>query len=417
MWKYIFSLLMFTLISVSCTPPANSASRPTIMQATEPVPTATRPTKSLLPTSIASLFSEIELGHHVQKMFGKSPDFQLIVKDTDNKMGVLNFSNLDIQNKQLLSDSIVNLPVINKNGSLLAQIIRQENNKSLKIINSKTNEERIVTLPKEAVILQWLSQDRLAIWGGSDHVQCLELLMTYDNATDEISYPVHPMPDLQKSQCLQLPTFTSNGTKMIYPWKVFDTTTGTLSDVFPFMNKLYKYPPAYSLKEGKGKVSIAYVNGNELYYLLNTPLDKINDKNLKPEVVTLPGLGTSGTWWQPLGWNSFGKQIAIDLVDPDVDPESVLASGQQVPTKFYILDFSTQQLINYELDRAVLTDGTLPQKVYDVLFSPDDQYIAWTIYDSLSGLPIGSKILELSSGAIVTVPEMEVIGWTDVTSK
>ena len=63
-------------------------------------------------------------------------------------------------------------------------------------------------------------------------------------------------------------------------------------------------------------------------------------------------------------------------------------------------------------DRAVFTDGSLPQKVYDVLFSPDDKYVAWTIYDSSSGLPIGSKILELSSGAIVAVPEMEVIGWS-----
>jgi hypothetical protein len=413
MWKYTFALLMFILIFVGCTPPANSASIPTKMQATEPIPTATSSAITLLPTSTVSLFSEIKLGHHVQNAFSKNPDFHLIVKDTDNKIGVLNFSNMDTQNKQLLSDSIVNLPVVSENGGLLAQIIRQENSKLLKIINSKTNEERIVPLPKEAVMLQWLSQDRLAIWGGSDHMQCLELLMTYDNATDEISYPIHPVPELQKSQCLQLPTLTSSGTKMIYPWEVFDTTTGTSTDVFPFMNKLYKYPPAYSLKEGNGKVSIAYLNGNVLYYLLNTPLDKINDKNLKPEVVALPGLGTSGAWWQPLRWSSFQKQIAMDLVDRDVDPEGLLASSKQVPTKFYILDFSAQQLINYELDRAVFTDGALPQKVYDVLFSPDDKYVAWTIYDSLSGLPIGSKILELSSGAIVAVPEMEVIGWSD----
>jgi hypothetical protein len=412
MWKQIISLLMVILVFVGCTPPPNKALTPT-MQETEHTPTATSSATSLSPTSTVPSFSEIELGHHTQHAFSKNPAFPLIIKNTENQLGVLNFSNMDIQNKQLLSDSIVNFPVVSENGGSLAQIIRQENNKSLKIINLNTDEERILTLPKEAVMPQWLNRDKLAIWGGSDHVQCLELLMTYDNSTNEISYPVHPVPELQKSQCLQLPSLTANGTKMIYPWEVFDTTTGMSSDAFPFMKKLYKYPPAYSLKVGNGKVSIAYVNENTLYYLLNTPLDKVNDKNLEPEVVALPGLGTSGAWWQTLTWSSGQKQLAMDLVDRDADPEGLLVSGQQVPTIFYILDFSTQKLVNYDLDRAVFTDGTLPQRIYDVLFSPDDKYVAWTIYDSLSGIPIGSKILELSSGAIVAVPEIEVIGWTD----
>jgi hypothetical protein len=69
------------------------------------------------------------------------------------------------------------------------------------------------------------------------------------------------------------------------------------------------------------------------------------------------------------------------------------------------------------LDRAVFEDGSLPEIARDGFFSPDAKYFAWTVYDSSSGLPIGSKILDLSAGAIVSAPNIEVLGWTASKTK
>jgi hypothetical protein len=167
--------------------------------------------------------------------------------------------------------------------------------------------------------------------------------------------------NLQKNQCIQLPFLTADGIEMIYPWKMFDTTTGKSTDVLPFMTRFPEYPSVYALNEVDEKVSLAYINENKLYYLLNIPLDKLTNVDLKPEVTTLPELGSRGTWWQPLGWNDGQQQIAVDLLDGNIDPQKMLVSGQQVPTRFYLVDFAAHKIINYDLDRAVFEDGSLPE--------------------------------------------------------
>lgn len=268
-----------------------------------------------------------------------------------------------------------------------------------------------MALPREAVLPKWLDSGKLAVWGGPSNVQCAGLLLIYETSTAEIAYPAYPMPDLQTSECLRLPFLTADGTKIIYPWQMFDFTTGTSTNVLSFMRSIPEYPPDYSLREGDRSISVVYVNGNTLYYLLNTPLAELNRVDLAPKMVSLPGFGTKDGWWQPFTWVPDQMQIGIDLIDRDPDLGELIASSQQVPTRFYIIDFAAHKIFDYDLDRAVFVEGSLPQVIRNGLPSPDGKYFAWTIYNSATGLVIGSKILELSSGSVLSIPEIELFGW------
>jgi hypothetical protein len=411
MWKNAFLLLILVGFSVGCgASPSVTPTQPA-PPATNNIITPINPTPTVTPVSTDSSFTELNLAHKNVQAFSERLDFHLLVKISEERMGVFDLSKMEIQNEQPFPDSGISFPVVSDDGMLFAQIIFQGDEKILLVKNIPTNEEISVVLPNEATLPKWLDNEKLTVWGGSSHVQCERLLLTYDTSTAEVLYTGYPMPDLQTQECLRLPFLTADGTKMIYPWQMFDFTTGTSMDVFSFMQNVPEYPPAYSLKEGNGNISIVYVNGDTLKYLLNIPLAEINKADLTPERVLLPGLGTKDGWWQPFTWVPSKMQIGIDLIDQDTDLGELIASHQQVPTKFYLIDLSVHKIFYYELDRAVFVEGSLPQSVRNGFSSPDGAYFAWTIFDSSNARPVGSKVLELSSGHILSIPETEILGW------
>lgn len=411
MWKNILCLLIIVL-SAGCSAPSTiNPVHTSIPQETSQRTLPTNPGPTATPTSTNSSFTEINLAHQNKQSFSDYSDFHLLVKTSDSNLGVLNLSNMEIQNKALLSDSTVNYPRISSNGVWVAQLNYQDDSKLLQIKNFLTGKEISATLPQEAVLLQWVDDQKVSVWGSSSHLECLDLLLVYDIPIGEIHYPASPMPDLQTAECIQLPLLTSDGMKMIYPWQIYDFEAGTSLDAFPFMRNLTKESPAYLLKEIGGNISVVYAEEDTLYYRLNTALDEIGNPNLFPETTQLPGFGTKDYWWQPFTWITNQMQVGIDLVDQNTDIRELTIQNQPVPTNFFLVDLAEYKIYDYDLDRAVFEDGSLRQTVRTGFSSPDGEYFAWTVYESGTGHPMGSKVLQLSSGFIVSIPNVEILGW------
>lgn len=411
MWKKTFCWLIVVVFSNGCILSSTMAPTQQAMpqETSHIIPANPKPTAT--PISEKSSFTKINLAHQNKQTFSEYIDFQLLVKTSEYGMGVLNLSNMEIQNEQTFPDSGISYPAISGDGVLFAQIVFQNGQKFLQVKSFLTDNESSLALPSEASLPIWLNDKKLAIWGGSSHLECLNLLLTYDSSTAEITYPAYSMPELQMAECIQLPLLTRDGTRMIYPWKMFDFRTGTSRDVFPFMRNLPQKSSAHSMKEIDENISVVHVKENTLSYLLNVPLGEISKADLTPEKTLLPGLGTKEYWWQPLTWISNEMQIGMDLIDPDTDLEKLTALDQQVPTKFYLIDFAAHKIFDYDLDRAVFVESSPPQSIRNGFPSPDGKYFAWTIYESGTGRPVGSKVLELSSGSILSIPKIELLGW------
>jgi hypothetical protein len=389
------------------------------------VPTQTPSQRSIdifTPTSIVSLltkeqdngaFTEVNISHQDKNGFSENTTFQLLVKMQEGKIGILNISSGEIESELELPDSDIDDPVVNQDGSLIAYIYGLPDQKYLGIKKpASKNEDFSIQLPKEAVIAKWLSKSKLAVWGGSPEWECKHLLLIFDSSTTHANYPKYSAPDLPQSDCLKLPLVTTDETELIYPWQVFDLESGVSTNGFPFMKDFPRTPPAYALKEFNEEVSIAYAAEDKLNYVLSVPTVDISKEEIEPKTILLPGLATKDHWWQSLiWWQEDQMKLGIDLIDEKIDPLELLVSGQYPPTRFYVVDFNTRQILNYDLDRGVFTEDSLPQKIYDGFPSPDGRYFAWTIYDSLSNLPIGSKVLELSSGFVTSSPQFEILGW------
>ncbi len=419
MQRIVLSLMLVT-ISLGCTPKIDYAPTQASNQGSNDISTPT----GIVPLSTNeqdnSTFTEVTISHQDKKGFSENTTFQLLVKMQEGKIGILNISSGEIESELELPDSNIDDPVVNQDGSLIAYIYGLPDQKYLGIKKpASKNEDFSIQLPKEAVVAKWVSKSKIAVWGGSPEWECLHLLLIFDSSTTHANYPKYPAPDLPQSDCLKLPLVTTDETELIYPWRVFDLERGVSTDGFPFMKDFPRTPPAYSLKEFNKEVSIAYAAEDKLNYVLSVPTVDISKEEIESQTILLPGLATKDHWWQSLiWWQEDQMKLGIDLIDEKTDPlELLVVSDQYPPTRFYVVDFETRQIIDYDLDRGVFTEDSLPQKIYDGFPSPDGKYFAWTIYDSLSNLPIGSKALELSSGFVISSPQFEILGWIVSTTR
>ena len=408
------ALLILVVVLLGCTPKIGYAPTQASGQGSNDVSTPTGIVP--LPTNEQdnSTFTEVTIPHQDKKHFSGNTTFRLLVRMQENKTGVLNISSGEIEFEQQLPDSVIGNPIVSQDGSLLAYIYGLPDQKYLGIKKpASKNEDFSIQLPKEAVVAKWVSESKIAVWGGSPEWECKHLLLIFDNSTTQANYPKYPAPDLPQSDCLKLPLVTTDETELIYPWQVFDLESGVSTNGFPFMKNFPRTPPAYALKQFNEEVSIAYAAEDKLNYALNVPISDIGKMEIGPKTILLPDLATKDHWWQPMTWwQGDQMKLGMDVIDEQTDPLELLVSGQYPPTRFYAVDFETRQIIDYDLDRGVFTEDSLPQKIYEGFPSPDGKYFAWTIYDSISNLPIGSKVLELSYGFVTSKPQVEILGWT-----
>lgn len=129
MQKDTLLLLIIVGISTGCNASSSIAPTQPTVQETSPIITPINPTPTSTSVSADSSFAKISLAHQNVQAFSERPDFHLLVKTSEDRMGVFDLSTMKIQNEQQYPNSGVSFPVVSSDGVLFAQIIFQGDKK------------------------------------------------------------------------------------------------------------------------------------------------------------------------------------------------------------------------------------------------------------------------------------------------
>jgi hypothetical protein len=96
-----------------------------------------------------------------------------------------------------------------------------------------------------------------------------------------------------------------------------------------------------------------------------------------------------------------------------------LTYGQSEPrsTQFYVINYQTMRMIDYCYDRGYIpqTINTSSDEIGHTSIvsyvSPDERYLAWNIYNLEDGNVVGASIIDLETGYVSYVQDIEIIGW------
>src|SRR5262245_15448765 len=135
MWKNAFLLLIFVSFSVGCNSTSSVTPIEPASHATNTIVTSPNPILTFTPISEDSSFTEISLAYQNAQAFSIHPDFLLLVKTSEDRMGLFNLSTMKIENEQMFSGSVVGYPVVSEDGILFAQITFQGDGKILLVKN------------------------------------------------------------------------------------------------------------------------------------------------------------------------------------------------------------------------------------------------------------------------------------------
>lgn len=343
--------------------------------------------------------------------FGKDSflsKYDLLVQ-SNNNISLVDLSNGEIQLKQSVPENSYQL-IVSTDNTTLAYLSFQTDQTVLSITNLVSGISHTVALPTDAFFIQWVSNERIVVWGKQGK-ECPYLLFIYDVVSGSKDYPKHSLPDFQKSDCIQLPIINIDGTKVLFPWAIYDLSAGD-TKIIEFMKDVPKIPPDYSFRWSDDHLSGFYLNENELYFSLNIRPDQIGDSSSAFEAISLPGFATRGGWWEPASWSSDMMQIGLDLIAADVNSLDYLATNKNIPIDYYSIRLDQKEIVDYSLNRSVLADGVSWGVLEKGFISPDGKYLAWTIYDKISHQPLESHILEQDTGLIMSIPAIDIIGWT-----
>lgn len=279
-------------------------------------------------------------------------------------------------------------------------------------------------LSSDVVFLNWVSNSKIALRTHSNPAGCTQYGGFFDLETESLVQQRETLADLDRYQCSLLPDISEDGMKVVYPWQVRDLNTGAIEEIRLNMDTDLHNPfPPYLLDWSDNTISILVFSENHFLYRLNFPLNSLSTQLIKLQTVQMPAFATKdyrsnypffGLNMDRLGW---------DLIAPETDiSEYADSSKGNLPTVFYIIDLTSNEIFNYCLDRSIPYDGGQFKYIEPVdkgYFSPDGKYLAWTIYgepieERKTGninIPVETQILELETGRVVIIPDIEVYGW------
>jgi len=341
-------------------------------------------------------------------------EFQLIVQDKSKNIGMLGQGLSAGQQFGNLTDIMgVYAVKVSPSGETVAYISKINGTTYLninKLFNNKLTSLWKIKIPDNTTILQWTNNRMIAIWSQSDRQSCPTAVALFDASTGKLAY-LSSFPTLVFPQdCEHLPALSPTGTKLIYPaWKLYDFETGEAETILPGLKNLDPTLPTLDLKWTSKGFSIINLHENILSYVLSISAENLSSEDVSLKQIMLPGLAEAVIWSSPKWWSLDGNLIGLDLMDSNTDPKDFVFANKAVPTNFYLLDLEASKLFNYHLDRSEVDDK-------EAVASPDERFLAWTIYDTSSGAPIATKIIDLSNGVTALIKDVEVLGWIRKTN-
>jgi len=383
---------------------------PKFLHETE-LPPAT--TSSLEPSF--SVTKSCPLNRYVlDKYSGFSSDASLVVL-IGNKLAILNITTgtteiyyqITIDRSPLLSSP---------DAKHLAYLSVSDNEKILWTFTPSTESSpKSFSIPSETVWISWIANDKIALWDRPDSYGCLQYSGFFDLKTESVTRPANRIPELDPTKCRLLPFISEDGLRALYPWRVQDLITGATYEI-RFIDSITTDPPLYSFDWTDDSISIVSFKENKLSYVVDLPISGLNDQHIKLQTIQLPAFATKGYYWilPTIGKNI--KQFGWDLIERNTEVSDYVDPNKgNLPTNFYMIHLDTNQFTNYCLDRGVPFD---PNKVNFVkpvqqgYFSPDDKYLAWTIYSTAEYTPpMETHVLDLETGIVIVIKDLEVFGW------
>lgn len=335
---------------------------------------------------------------------------QLIIKKGD-AWGLMDLSNGKIQRKALVDYNFGNFDASPDHHSF-AYMENLDAMKRLWVFTPAATHS--YQLPSNSDKIVWLNNEDIAIWDFR-RWQCTSLVAFINTVTGKITHPTH-YPDLSKTYCEQDPVINAQKSEIAYTWSKYNLVNGTSATLlgFPRMN-LGGVSPLDMAWVGD-KLAIAYWYSDYLLYGMSLPDSTNTDQSVNFQIVKipLPKLASSeDVWWGSIVKFHQSEQSAIigmDLIDKSTNPVK-----RPVHTNFYTIDTAQQQITDYELDRSVFSKTKSGTVIFNYV-SPDERFLAWPIYKYPAPTAdqsqiIGSLILDLKSGKVLAIPDVEVLGW------
>ena len=271
-------------------------------------------------------------------------------------------------------------------------------------------------IPKNTIWLDWIANDKIALWAHSDPNGCQQYDGFFDLITESINRPKNRIPELDPTKCKLLPAISNDGLKAFYPWQIWDLNTGATSDIH-LIDEISSDPPYYRLDWSDDSISIISFNEDILSYALDLAVSSLDNQPIKLQNVQMPAFATKSHYWTLPIIGSNLEKFGWDLIDRSTDVSGYYAdpSKGNLPTNFYAVALDTSQFVNYCLDRSIPYNKekvSLAKPVRQGYFSPDGKYLVWTIYSTADYTPpLETQVLELETGKVIVIEDVETFGW------
>lgn len=418
-YKILFG---FVLMLFGCVPQTSGTKTPSILVTTplktfESTDIATPPTTQT--PSLEISFSVKEIYPLNRFVSDKYPNFSSdvnLVTLMDGKLTLIDIkTGATKTDDQIITDG--NPLFTSPNGKHISYLSTNGANKKLWVFTPSTEKSpKSFPVSSDTVWLRWIANDKIALWNHPDSSGCQQYGGYFDLKTESVTQPKNRIPELDQTKCRLFPSISNDGLKALYPWQIRDLNTGFTSDI-QLIDNITTDPPHYLLGWSDDSISIMSFKENMLSYALDLSISDLSDQPIKLQTIQMPALATKSYYWTFPIIGSDLKHFGWDLIDQNTNVSDyyVDPSKGNLPTNFYMINLDTYQVVNYRLDRSVPSNRekiSFAKPVQQGYFSPHDKYLAWTIYSTADYTPpIETQVLDLETGMVVVIEDVETFGW------
>lgn len=259
---------------------------------------------------------------------------------------------------------------------------------------------------------RWLSNEKIAVYNKLGFwLDCPSEMQIFNPFSGDVK--VVPDISTQGSQyCFPIPLFNSDFSKALYlnsqtGWEIYNYETQSSN---PVLTGLDTSPGGdkYFFSWGNDGLSFAIPDSDKITYSFDIPESKFV---FEPPLNTLPlPVGTVNVNEAIEFWIPEEQVVGLDLVGSD--GKAVLDCD--VPQTFVIVNFATQKLNNYCLDRSLFSDQI--GGIWSTHVSADFRFVGWTVRELPSNSePLTAVILDTSTGKLSFLEHYEFLGFGELS--
>jgi hypothetical protein len=412
-------IIIFSFLLFGCVPQTANTE---VLPAITPFPTGTLEASNILTVktqpAIEAQFATTEVCSSDRYVFDSYPDFSekaSLVTLTNNHLSLVDVTTGRINiYDYILEDGVQ--PVVSLDGEHIAYLSGFGSEKKLWVFTPSTDEPpKPFSLPADTVFIRWINDKKLGLWNYPDEYGCQQYGGFFDIDSENVVEPNYAIPAMEQSRCIYLPSIGDDGLRVLYPWQLKDLGTGAIQDIF-LPAKIETNPPNYFLGWSNENIFVMSYKEKTLSYIIDLSVKDLNEPVIL-RTVQMPAFATKDSYRISPIIDSNSKLLGWDLIEEStniLDNYTTPAVGN-FPTNFYLVDLHANQFVDYCLNRSIPSNTdmeNLATPQHKGYFSPESNYLAWTIYSNDAFTPpIETQILDITNGKVIVFPELEIFGW------